>query len=75
MSLLMKKKLSQREIEATPYLLRSYPQFLLFSGVLSFSEYIKYFIMRKYFIASVTILVNFLIICTKILFQKIMIND
>lgn len=44
LSLLVKNRLSQKEIETFPHLLKNYSEILISSGILSFSEYVKYFI-------------------------------
>lgn len=49
MSLLIKKKLTQKEMKAVPHLLRNYHQLLISSNVTSFSEYIKYFINSTHY--------------------------
>jgi len=46
---LIKKKLSQAEIEVIPYLLKNYPQILVSSGAISFTDYINYFINTVYY--------------------------
>lgn len=46
MNLQIKKRLSRKEIEALPYLIESYSPFLVTSGAVSNSAYIKYFINK-----------------------------